>query len=128
MRIERFRRGCVALLSVSLVSFGLQTPAVAGIVGTADAMAVTQQRNDLAYVRDAVARADVREQMVALGVDPAQVEGRLGALTGTELATLAGNIREAPAGGDSALAIIGIVFVVLLVLELTGTIDIFKKV
>lgn len=127
MHIERFRRGCVALLSVSLISLGLQTPAAAGIVGTADAIAATQQQNDLAVVRDALARADVREQMVAFGADPAEVAGRLGALTGTELATLARNIEQAPAGGDSVLAIIGIVFVVLLVLELTGTIDIFKK-
>ena len=127
MRIEGFRRSCVALLSVSLVSLGMQTPAAAGIVGTADAIAVTQQQNDLAVVRDALARADVREQMVTLGVDPAEVDGRLGALTAPELARLAGNIKEAPAGGDSALAILGIVFLVLLVLELTGTIDIFKK-
>ncbi len=127
MRIERFRRGCVALLSVSLVSLGLQAPAAAGVVGTADAIALARQQNDLIVVRDALARADVRDQMLTLGVDPAEVEGRLGALTAPELATLAGNIREAPAGGDSALAIIGIVFLVLLVLELTGTIDIFKK-
>ena len=127
MQIERFHRGCVALLSVSLISLGLQTPAAAGIVGTAEAIAITQQQHDLAVVRGALARADVREQMVALGVNPAEVEGRLGALTAPELASLAGNINEAPAGGDSALAILGIVFVVLLVLELTGTIDIFKK-
>lgn len=128
MRIERFRRGCVALLSVSLISFGLQTPAAARIVGTADAIAITQNQDDLAVVQAALARADVHEQMVALGVDPAEIEGRLGSLTGTELAKLAGDIREAPAGGDDLFALIGLVFVVLLVLELTGTIDIFKKV
>lgn len=127
MHIERFRRSCVAILSVSLVSLGLQTPAAAGIVGTADAIAITQQQNDLAVVRGALARPDVREHMITLGVDPAEVEGRLGALTGTELVTLANSIEQAPAGGDSVLAVIGIVFVVLLILELTGTIDIFKK-
>ena len=127
MRIEGFRRGCVALLSVSLVSLGLQTQAAAGIVGTADAIAIAQHQNDLAVVQGTLARADVREQMVALGVDPADVAGRIGSLTGTELAKLAGDIRQAPAGGDSALAVIGLVFVVLLILELTGTIDIFKK-
>ena len=128
MRIERFRRACVGLLSLSLISLGLQTPAAAGIVGTADAIAIAQHQYDLAFVQGTLARADVREQMVALGVDPAEVEGRLGSLTGTELAKLAGDIRQAPAGGDSALAVIGLVFIVLLVLELTGTIDIFKKV
>ena len=36
------------------------------------------------------------------------------------------DMRNAPAGGD-ALALIGAVFVILLILELTGVIDIFKK-
>ena len=127
MHIERFRRGCVVLLSVSLISLGLQTPAVAGIVGTADAIASVQQQDDLAAVRTVLARDDVRGRMLELGVDPAQVDGRLAALTPAELSKLAGDIQQAPAGGDSALAILGIVFLVLLVLELTGTIDIFKK-
>jgi hypothetical protein len=127
MHIESFRRSCVALLSVSLISLGVQAPASAGIIGTADAIATAQQQSDLAVVRGALARAEVRDQMVKLGVDPAQVDGRLAALTPSELSKLAGDIQQAPAGGDSALAILGIVFLVLLVLELTGTIDIFKK-
>ena len=57
---------------------------------------------------------------------PPSVEGRLDALSDAEVATLAGQIGEAPAGGD-ALAVIGIVFVVLIILELVGVIDIFKK-
>lgn len=128
MRNERFRRGCAALLSVSLVSLGMQTPAVAGIVSTTEAMTVARHQADLTVVRDMMARADVREQMVALGVDPAEVDGRLAALTPAELSKLASDIQQAPAGGSSALAVIGIVFLVLLILEVTGTIDIFKKV
>jgi hypothetical protein len=64
--------------------------------------------------------------MVSLGVDPAEVNGRLAALTDAEIAVLAQKLDQLPAGGD-ALAVLGIVFLVLLVLELTGTIDIFKK-
>jgi hypothetical protein len=127
MSVERFRRSCVALLSLSLISLGLQTPAAAGIVGTSDAMAAVRQQSHLAVVRDALAREDVAKRLTALGVDPAEVEGRLAALSETELATLAANIDQAPAGG-SVLAVIGIVFIVLLILEYTGTIDIFKKV
>jgi len=127
MPMQRFRRSCVMLVSASLISLGLQAPAAAGIVGTSDAIAAVQQQNDRAVVRDVLARSDVRARMIGMGVDPAEVEGRLAALTDAELATLADNIGQAPAGGDSALAIIGIVFVVLLILELTGTIDIFKK-
>lgn len=126
MRVERFRRACVALVSASLVSLGLQTPAVAGIVGTAEAVSAGQAADPLASVRGVLARDDVRERMVALGVDPAEVDGRLAALTGAELALLAEQLEQAPAGGD-ALAVIGIVFLVLMILEFTGVIDIFKK-
>jgi len=42
------------------------------------------------------------------------------------LRTLADRMAQAPAGGD-ALAVVGIVFVVLIILELVGVIDIFKK-
>jgi hypothetical protein len=126
MRVERFRRACVALVSVSLVSLGLQTPAAAGMVGTAEAVAAAQAVDPLAAVRGVLARDDVRERMVALGVDPAEVDGRLAALTDAELALLAEQLEQAPAGGD-ALAVIGIVFLVLMILEFTGVIDIFKK-
>ena len=126
MRVERFRRSCVALLSVSLLSLGLQTPAAAGVIGTADAVAAAGQQDALALVRSSLAREDVRARMVALGVDPAEVDGRIAALTGSELAMLADQLEQAPAGGD-VLAIIGIVFIVLVILEYTGTIDIFKK-
>jgi len=126
MRVERFRRTCVALMSASLISLGLQAPAAAGIVGTAEAIAAAQGQDARASVQATLAREDVRAQMLALGVDPAEVDGRIAALTGAELETLAERIGEAPAGGD-ALAVIGIVFVVLLILEFTGVIDIFKK-
>jgi hypothetical protein len=125
MRIEGFRRACVALLSASLILLGLQAPAAAGIVGTAEAIAAT--RGDArATVDAALARADVREQLAGMGVDPAAIEGRIAALSDEELASLAGQIEQAPAGGD-ALAVIGIVFLVLIILEVVGVIDIFKK-
>src|SRR5688572_20015635 len=124
MGIERFRRACVALLSASLVSLGMQAPAAAGVVGTAKAIAARQDGR--ALVDATLARADVRAQLESMGVDPAAIEGRLAALSEAEIATLAGQIEQAPAGGD-ALAVIGIVFVVLIILELVGVIDIFKK-
>ncbi len=126
MHIERFRRACVALVSLSLVSLGLSAPAAAGIVGTADAVAAVQQPDHRTAVQGVLARADVRGQMVGLGVDPAEVDARIAALTDAEVATLAGRLEGAPAGGD-ALTVVGIVFVVLMILEFTGVIDIFKK-
>ena len=64
--------------------------------------------------------------MLALGVDPAAVDARVARLTDAELRSLAERMDAMPAGGD-ALAVIGVVFLVLLILELVGVIDIFKK-
>lgn len=126
MHVESFRRACVAVVSLSLVSLGVQAPAFAGVIGTSDAVAAAQQQDHRSVVQGVLARADVREQMLALGVDPAEVDGRIAALTEAELATLATRLDGAPAGGD-ALVVVGIVFVVLMILEFTGVIDIFKK-
>jgi len=126
MRIERFRRACVALVSLSLVSLGLQAPAMAGVIGTSEAIAATRGGETRDTIDAALARDDVRAKLAELGVDAAAIEGRLAALSETELQMLADQIEQAPAGGD-ALAVIGIVFLVLMILEFTGVIDIFKK-
>jgi hypothetical protein len=65
--------------------------------------------------------------MQQMGVDAASIDSRLEALSDSELSDLAEQMRTAPAGGD-VLVLLGAVFVVLLVLELVGVIDIFKKV
>ena len=126
MRIESFRRACVALLSVSLISLGMQAPAAASVVGTSDAIAAARGDNPRAVVDAALARADVRDKLAEMGVDQSDIQGRLAALSDDEVATLAGQIEKAPAGGD-ALAVIGVVFLVLIILEVVGVIDIFKK-
>lgn len=126
MRLESFRRTCVVLVSLSLVSLGMQAPASAGVVSTVEAAAAARGEDPRAVVDALMARADVRDQLAELGVDATEIDGRLAALSDQEIAALAGQIESAPAGGD-ALAVIGIVFVVLIILELVGVIDIFKK-
>ena len=53
---------------------------------------------------------------------------RAATLSDAELAQVAEQMQTLPAGGDSLFAVIGIVFLVLLILELTGVIDIFKRI
>jgi len=112
---------CLALLNLS-------SPPVAqaALVGTLQAVESGTRDLDLARVNATLERVQVRDQMVALGVDPAVVDARVARLTDSELRSLAERMDQMPAGGD-ALAIIGIVFLVLIILELVGVIDIFKK-
>lgn len=121
-----YKRLLVQVLCIALLNLGSPLVAQAGLIGTLQAVEVDTRAQDLATVNAALARDQVREQFVALGVDPSKVESRLAALTDSELRMLAGQVAEAPAGA-SALAVIGIVFLVLLILEAVGVIDIFKK-
>jgi hypothetical protein len=121
-----FQRLCAVIASVSLLSIGAPAVSCAGIIDTATVVEAGQRDADLATVRAGLDREDVRAQLVSFGVDKQVVDTRLAALTDAELHDLAGRMDQLPAGGD-LLAVIGIVFVILLVLELVGVIDIFKK-
>jgi len=122
-----FKRLTVFALCLAILNLGSPLVAKAAVIGTLEAVSAGSRVADLATVNSALARQDVRAQMIALGVEPAQVEGRIAAMTDAELRTLADRMADMPAGGDSVLAIVGIVFLVLLILEAVGVIDIFKK-
>jgi Family of unknown function (DUF6627) len=121
-----FRKGVVYAICLAVLNLGSPLVAHAELVGTLQAVESSTRSQDLATVTAGLARQEVRDQMTALGVDPASVDARIARLTDSELRTLADRMDQMPAGGD-ALAVIGIVFVVLLILELVGVIDIFKK-
>ena len=125
MKLSPWRKCSIALLSVSLLNMGAMSAATAAIVDTS-ALVTTDREADLGAIRARLARADVRAQMEQMGVDATVVEQRVSRLNDRELHQLAADMRNAPAGGD-ALALIGAVFVVLLILEVTGVIDIFQK-
>ena len=74
-----------------------------------------------------LARETVQQQLVQMGVNPELAMARVNALTPTERQLLEKNISDLPAGAG-VIEVIGIVFIVLLILELVGVTDIFKKI
>ncbi len=117
--------GCVMLCIISLL-FG-QTIARAEIIGAEEFLSVVDRRDALDRVEAVLAREEVQRELKLHGVDPAEASARASALNDQELLALADNLENLPAGG-SVLGIFGIVFIVLLILELVGVIDIFKKI
>lgn len=123
----KYRKAIALVLSAALAWAGVTTTAAAAVVSTADALAMERPpESRLAAVQARLARSDVQQAMVQLGVDPVEAGLRVAALGEQELAQLETQLETLPAGG-SVLGLIGAVFVVLLILELTGVIDIFKK-
>jgi len=122
-----FQRLVVVGLCAAVLNLGTPAIAQAELISTLQAVESNGRAADLATINGALAREQVRQQFIAHGVDPAEVEARLASLTDSELRTLATQIEQMPAGA-SFLAVIGVVFVVLLILEMVGVIDIFKKI
>lgn len=113
------------VLSVALVFATTTSIASATLISTQEAVATEVRATQEAEVRAALARDDVSRMLVEMGVEPADVDARVAALSDAELAQLHGELQDLPAGG--VLAVLGVVLIVLLVLELTGAIDIFKR-
>ena len=120
------RQSIASFLVVSLLALGMPGPAAASMVGAGQYLEVTERSLHVARVDAVLARAEVREQLMRFGVDPDTARERAALLTNAELALLADRLEDQPAGG-SALAVIGVVFVVLIVLELIGVTRIFRR-
>lgn len=127
-------RSLALLLVAALFWTGSLVPAAHAAVVASEAALATSTSSagdaDRARVAGFLARADVREQLESLGVDPDQARERVATLSDAEAASLAGKLDELPAGGSAALgiAIAALVIVLILVLELTGVIDIFPRI
>jgi hypothetical protein len=122
----RTRRSLALFLSTAMVAASMQSAAYAGVISTEQLIGVIDRDAAIARIDAVLAREEVREELERLGVDAVQATERVAALTDQELQLLAEDLESLPAGG-SALAVVGVVFIVILILELVGVIDIFSK-
>jgi hypothetical protein len=99
----------------------------ADVIGAEQFIDNLDRRATLERIDAVLARSEVQKELERLGVDSAEASERVAALNDEELMLLADRLEELPAGGD-LLAVVGIAFVVILILELVGAIDIFKKI
>lgn len=102
-------------------------PVQAAMVGTSSLLMQQSQASQLSEVQAYLAREDVQNQMKALGVDPAVAATRVAAMTASELSQVQQHIHDMPAGG-SALGLVLTVFLILILLELVGAINIFPRI
>ena len=119
------RSALCVFLSVGLGVASIPS-AAAELISTSEALALEQGNEARVTVDAFLARQEVADELASLGVDPELARLRAAALSPSELEAMARRIHEAPAGGG-LVAIFGVTFVVLLILELVGVIDIFKK-
>ena len=122
--MNRFRSLIAASLVVSIAGLGMPLPAQAGMLSTEQAVTSAAR----ARVDALLERADVQQKLADYGVKASDAKARIAALSDSEVAQLAGQIDNAPAGGDAAGALIGaalIVFLVLLITDILGYTHVF---
>ncbi len=123
------RKPITCLLVLALAVFcNVWSPAQAALVTTNEIIKQSENTAAREKVNLFLEREDVRQQMITMGVDPDLAKTRVASLTGQEIAQIADQIDQLPAGGDaiSTLLVIGlIVFIVLLITDILGFTDVF---
>ena len=124
-KLRRLTQPVAHLVVLGMLALSLHLPAAnAALVGTEAVVSTAQAQQDRERVLHTLNRDDVQAQLVARGVDPAQVQARLESLTDEEVQTLAANLDQLPAGGD-ALGLLVFLFIVLLITDILGFTNIF---
>jgi hypothetical protein len=102
--------------------------ATAALIGTESVINTDRAQNAREYLKSLLARQDVRNALVSQGIDPREAKNRIDSLTDEEATLVADQLQELPAGGDfftTLLIVALIVFLVLLITDITGYTDIF---
>jgi hypothetical protein len=89
----------------------------------AESSITSQGNQDRTLIVAALSREDVQAALVARGIDPAQAQDRVAALTDEEASVVASQLDTAPAGG--IIGAIVLIFLVLLLTDILGFTKVF---
>ena len=113
MKSAAFRMLCRFLIA-SMFAMSFQS-AMAGMIGTDQAVAAASTQAERAALINALSRSDVASQLQSQGVDPAAAKARVASMTDQEVTMLAGKIDSLPAGANSgtgwAIAIVAVLVI-----------------
>jgi hypothetical protein len=122
---KKLKRVTVSSLLIMFLSVSCFLPAAqAAMIGTGQIMDHSQAQQERAHVKTLLNRADLAAQLQGAGVDPAQLQARVDSLSDDEVAQLAGQLDQLPAG-SGLLGTAVFIFLVLLATDILGYTDIF---
>lgn len=126
MRVgTRLKQWVVILVSGVFLSLNIAAPAAqAGMIGTAAIVQQEQLELQRSELKRWLARDDIRQQLIAWGVDPLDAQSRVDSLNAQEVELMSQQMQELPAGGGVLGAVV-FVFLVLLVTDILGFTNIF---
>lgn len=106
--------GIMMTVLMLLISTPYQS-ALATLIHTETILAETHKQESREYLKQLLAREDVRSVLIAQGVDPQEAEARLSSLSDSEIIELANQIENLPTGQGVIGLTIGVLIIILLV-------------
>ncbi len=114
----------ILVLTLALLPLA-SAQAAGGLVSSQEALAL-ERSGSFEQVQAWLQRDDVAAELTALGVDPALAQARASALSPEELDAMLHRIDDMPAGAG-VIEVLGVTFLVLIVLDLIGVVNIFGR-
>lgn len=124
---RKTQRFISSLMIIMMLTLGISKISMAGIVTTSQLVNEQQTRLEREQVRDWLARAEVRKQLTAMGVDVKDAQARVKSMTAQEVHTMATNMNNMPAGAG-VLETAVLVLLILVLLDIAGVTDIFPNI
>lgn len=115
------KRFTSAFLAASILFTGYIQTVQATMISTeqvAQSAITAKGDQDRSLIFSTLSRDDVQSALVARGIDPAQAQSRVAALSDDEASSLASKLDNAPAGG--IIGAIVLIFLVLLLTDILG--------
>lgn len=127
--IQRFAKPISLCLAVSIFLVCVPVHGVLAALISTDTIAKGRDgQTARADINALIGREDVQSALIRQGLDPQEAKQRVAALSDAEAVKLAGMLDDLPAGGSAIgflVTVILVVFLVLLITDLTGLTDVF---
>ena len=116
---------------MAMLMFIISTPCqsvFAALIDTETFLGSVRGQEAHDQLKQFLAREDVQATLISHGIDPMEAKRRINALSDEEVIRIADQIDKLPEGGgavEALLVIILALFLVLVILDLTGVTDVF---
>ena len=102
---------------------------LAAMIKTETVLDTSRSQEAREYLNQLLAREDVRAALITRGIDPLEAKSRVNSLSDAEVIVIVDKLEQLPVGGDSFLAVVLaiaiLVFIVLVITDITGHTDVF---
>ena len=127
--IRRLIRPAALLLAIHMLMLsGLYQSGWAAMINTETTINIDHDQKIRDRINQYLLREDIKAALESRGIDPAEVVARVDSLSDAELETIADTIDELPAGSgffETFIIILFLVFLILLITDISGYTDIF---